>query len=204
MYIIMLNVFPANYATSDFFTEQVANLLNTNNSLSGKTLSAACFDTPLGAMFAVADDQQLFLLQFADFHRLPRDVEKLKRRENATLRLGKTTPINAIEKELAAYFKGNLKSFTTPLYIEGSSFQKQVWEALIQIPYGLVKSYSEQADALGKPTAYRAVANANGANQFVIIIPCHRIINHNGNLGGYGGGIERKQWLLAHEQAHSK
>lgn len=74
------------------------------------------------------------------------------------------------------------------------------WQALTLIPYGETRSYAQQAQSLGKPTAYRAVANANGANSLSIIIPCHRIINSSGNLGGYGGGIARKQWLLEHER----
>ena len=82
----------------------------------------------------------------------------------------------------------------------GSPFQKIVWEELMRITFGETRSYGDQAAAMGKPTAYRAVANANGANQLAIIIPCHRIINTNGELGGYGGGISRKKWLINHEK----
>lgn len=75
-----------------------------------------------------------------------------------------------------------------------------VWQELINIPYGETRSYLNQAKALGKPTSYRAVANANGMNQLAIIVPCHRIINSNGELGGYGGGLHRKEWLIEHER----
>lgn len=85
----------------------------------------------------------------------------------------------------------------------GSPFQKLVWEELISIPYGQTRTYAEQAAAIGKYKAYRAVANANGANQIAIVIPCHRIINSNGDIGGYGGGITRKQWLINHEKQRS-
>ena len=84
----------------------------------------------------------------------------------------------------------------------GSDFQKSVWAALRKIPPGETRSYLDTAKAVGKPTAFRAVANANGANQLAIIIPCHRVINNNGELGGYGGGISRKQWLIDHEKKH--
>ena len=81
----------------------------------------------------------------------------------------------------------------------GSDFQQKVWQALLKIPYGETRSYAAQAAAMGFPKATRAVANANGANQLAIVIPCHRIINSNGALGGYGGGVARKEWLLQHE-----
>jgi len=193
----------ANYHSSDCYTELIANLINNHQDNSQKTLKTACLDTPLGSMIAVADDHKLYSLQFTDYPRLARDIEKLKRRQHARLIHEKTALIVAIEKELDAYFSGQLKSFNTPLDIEGSDFQKSVWDALLKIPYGEIRSYSEQAESLGKPTAYRAVANANGVNQFVIVIPCHRIINHNGNLGGYGGGLDRKAWLLDHERNFS-
>ena len=83
-----------------------------------------------------------------------------------------------------------------------SSFQKKVWSVLQNIPLGRTRSYLNIAQSIKKPTAYRAVANANGANQFAIIIPCHRVINANGALGGYAGGISRKQWLIDHEKKY--
>jgi AraC family transcriptional regulator of adaptative response/methylated-DNA-[protein]-cysteine methyltransferase len=98
------------------------------------------------------------------------------------------------------YFDGNLTEFKTPLFFLGSSFQKQVWEALRKIPFGQTRSYAEMATFIGKPSAFRAVANANGANQLAIVVPCHRVINTNGDLAGYGGGIARKKWLIHHEQ----
>ncbi len=101
---------------------------------------------------------------------------------------------------MGAYFKGKLREFNTPIHLMGTSFQAQVWNQLLKIPYGETRSYLEQAKAIKKETAYRAVANANGANQLAIIIPCHRIINNNGKLGGYGGGTEKKKWLLEHEK----
>jgi len=113
---------------------------------------------------------------------------------------GEASPLRSIEEEIKAYFVGNLKKFNTPIHMLGSPFQKMAWDALTLIPYGETRSYAEQAQTLGKPTAYRAVANANGANSLCIIVPCHRIITSSGELGGYGGGIARKKWLIEHEQ----
>ncbi len=162
-------------------------------------LKSAQFDTPLGAMLAVADEKALYLLEFLDARGVAREIEKLCNKTELEIMPGVTEPIKAIRKELKAYFKGDLKTFKTPIHILGSAFQKKVWSALRCIPYGETRSYAEQAIAIQKPTAYRAVANANGANQLAIVVPCHRIINSNGALGGYGGGIKRKKWLLQHE-----
>jgi O-6-methylguanine DNA methyltransferase len=110
---------------------------------------------------------------------------------------------DAIMRELEAYFAGIIQEFKTPLFLFsliGSPFQKRVWEELQKIPRGETRSYAEIAKAIGKPSAFRAVALANGANQIAIVIPCHRVINSNGDLGGYGGGIKRKEWLLKHER----
>lgn len=113
-----------------------------------------------------------------------------------------TEALRSIEQELKKYFEGRLGKFTTPLFLLGSPFQKKVWNELLKIPYGTTRSYAAQAVSMGEPKATRAVANANGANQLAIVIPCHRIINSNGALGGYGGGIARKEWLLQHESKY--
>jgi AraC family transcriptional regulator of adaptative response/methylated-DNA-[protein]-cysteine methyltransferase len=94
------------------------------------------------------------------------------------------------------YFQGKLKEFKTPIALNGTPFQKQVWEELLKIPYGQTISYKDLAIAVGNPRGCRAVAQANGANNLAVIIPCHRVINHNGRIGGYGGGLDRKKWLL--------
>ena len=152
-------------------------------------------------MLAIADDEQLYLFEFISRRGLEREIEKMRSERNVVIVPGRTPPINSIEKEIAAYFEGTLESFKTPILLKGSEFQKSVWKELQKIPYGQTRSYSEQAESLGRPTATRAVANANGANQLAIIVPCHRIVRNNGDLGGYGGGLERKRWLLDHEKA---
>ena len=166
------------------------------------TLTMAELATPLGTMIAIADNKFLYLLEFVDCRKFEREIERLQVHMNATIVPGSTYPLQLITQELNAYFDGTLKAFTTPVSLFGTDFQKSVWYALTTIPYGYTRSYAEQAHAIGKPTAYRAVANANGANQLAIIIPCHRIITSNNTLGGYGGGITRKQWLLEHERKH--
>jgi len=104
--------------------------------------------------------------------------------------------IELAKKELGLYFKGELQEFTVPLDVYGTEFQKLVWTGLQEIPYGESISYAQQANMLGRPTAVRAVANANARNKIAIIIPCHRVIGSNGKLTGYAYGVEKKQFLL--------
>jgi len=104
------------------------------------------------------------------------------------------------QQELRDYFAGTLRQFKTPLTLIGTPFQQAVWAAVQQIPYGKTCSYADIARAIGRPKAVRAVGTAIGANPVWLIVPCHRVIQSNGGLGGYAGGIERKKWLLEHEE----
>lgn len=167
-----------------------------------KILKASWIDTRLGPMIAIADEAGLYLLEFVDRRGLELEVERLRIKTKAAIIPGVTDPMKSMTLELESYFEGKLKEFNTPLHLLGSPLQKLVWDELMRIPYGQTRSYMAQSKAIGKATAYRAVANANGANQLAIVIPCHRIINSNGELGGYGGGIRRKQWLIEHEASH--
>jgi methylated-DNA-[protein]-cysteine S-methyltransferase len=109
------------------------------------------------------------------------------------------------KQQLTAYFVGSLTEFDLPLQMEGTSFQKRVWSVLQTIPYSTTISYGELAQQIGQPRASRAVGLANGRNPISIVVPCHRVIGANGKLMGYGGGIDRKQWLLNHERLiHTK
>jgi len=103
--------------------------------------------------------------------------------------------------QLRAYFAGRLREFRLPLDLAGTDFQIRVWRELVAIPYGETRSYTGIARAIGRPAAIRAVGTANGANPLPIVVPCHRVINANGKLGGYGGGLPLKKRLLALEQA---
>ena len=104
--------------------------------------------------------------------------------------------------QLQEYFAGERATFDVPLRLEGPAFRRQVWEALLEIPYGETASYGQIADRIGKPGAARAVGVANGHNPIAIIVPCHRVIGANGSLTGYGGGLHRKQILLDLERRH--
>lgn len=162
-------------------------------------LYSTLLKTPLGDMLAIADNRKLYLLEFNDWRKLNQAVDRVLDTTQATLANGKTPVHDTLKTELKDYFKGTLTQFKTTLHLTGTPFQKEVWGLLRKIPYGQTRSYYDIAQLLGKPTAYRAVANANGQNLFPIIIPCHRVINHNGELGGYGGGLDRKKWLLERE-----
>jgi len=163
-------------------------------------LKAAWLDTRLGPMIAIANESGLLLLEFVDRRGLEREVERLRNKTKSAIIPGRTKPIDLIEKELEQYFQCGQKKFTTPIVMLGSNFQKSVWHELIKIPPGETRSYADIAKAIKQPSAYRAVARANGANQLAIIIPCHRVINSDGELGGYGGGLTRKAWLINHEK----
>ena len=162
-------------------------------------LKASLCDTPLGQMLAIANEQALYLLEFSDCNKLEHKIKQLKLYTQAVITSGRTQPLELIKHELDLYFTNRLREFTTPVCFIGSPFQKSVWQELKKIAYGKTASYSDIASALSKPLAYRAVAQANSANHFVILVPCHRVINANGNLGGYSSGIPRKKWLINHE-----
>lgn len=110
-----------------------------------------------------------------------------------------TPLLQAAIDELNEYFAGTRKQFTFPIKQEGSEFQQQVWDELIQIPYGTTITYAQQSNQMNNPLAIRAIASANGRNNLWVVVPCHRVIGSNGSLTGYAGGIWRKKWLLEHE-----
>jgi AraC family transcriptional regulator of adaptative response/methylated-DNA-[protein]-cysteine methyltransferase len=192
----------AGYESSSGFRDAFSRIMGQAPTKIGimNILKASWIDTPLGPMIAVADEHSLYLLEFVDRRGLEREVENLRYKTKAAIIPGITQAIKSIENELNQYFSGTSSTFKTPLTLFGSPFQKQVWEALTKIPVGETRSYADMAKSIDMSSAFRAVANANGANQLAIVIPCHRVINSNGELGGYGGGITRKKWLLNHEK----
>lgn len=148
-------------------------------------------DSPYGPLTLVADDGELCgLYMVGQRHRPPE--ESFGVRDDGTL-------FDEATRQLAAYFEGELKEFDLPLRLDGTPFQRGVWEQLGQIPYGETRSYGELAEALGNLGASRAVGLANGKNPIGIIVPCHRVVGANGSLTGYGGGLDRKQRLLDFE-----
>lgn len=156
--------------------------------------------TSIGEMMAIADQDFLYLLEFTDSSNVKRKIERLKNKLNCIIEPGQTSSISSIENELSLYFSVGLQKFDTPIYMMGTDFQQLAWQKLRAIPYAETRSYKQQADLLKNPKAVRAIANANAANQLAIIIPCHRVIQNDGKIGGYAGGAERKKWLLEHER----
>jgi methylated-DNA-[protein]-cysteine S-methyltransferase len=145
--------------------------------------------TPIGELTLVASDTALMAVHFPT----PRSVASPG---------GEVTPLLArVRQQLEEYFARIRTSFDLPLDPVGSEFQRRVWDALRAIPYGTTVSYSDIARRLGDARATRAVGAANGQNPIPIIVPCHRVIGADGDLTGFGGGIERKRWLLEHEGA---
>jgi AraC family transcriptional regulator of adaptative response/methylated-DNA-[protein]-cysteine methyltransferase len=152
--------------------------------------------TPLGPMLAGATDDALCLLEFVDRRKLETQLERIRKRLEVALVPGSNPITTESERQLIAYFDRRLTDFSMPLEAPGTEFQQVVWTALQEIPYGTTVSYGEVARRIGRPTAVRAVAAANGDNRIAILIPCHRVIGADGTLTGYGGGLWRKKRLL--------
>jgi len=112
---------------------------------------------------------------------------------------GDSVAVQNCLQQIAEYFRGERTTFDVPLVFEGTAFQQSVWQALLDVPFGKTASYGDIARAIGNPKAVRAVGGANAKNPISIIAPCHRIIGSDGSMTGYGGGLWRKEWLLAHE-----
>lgn len=169
-------------------------------------LKSRILETPIGLMFAVANDTHLLLLLYLNTKRFYDDIERLMQATSSYIDEGKNKHLDSIQRELNMYFKGELKEFETPIFIQPSEteFHSNVWKEMYKIPYGKTCSYSELAKAIGKPLSFRAVANACGRNPFAIIIPCHRVVKSDGSLGGYTSGNERKVWLFKLEQESMK
>jgi methylated-DNA-[protein]-cysteine S-methyltransferase len=150
-------------------------------------------DSPIGPLLLLGDERALTGLYMRDHRHQPPAPRGCV--ENDRL-------FRDAREQLAAYFAGRLQTFELAVAGQGSDFQKRVWSALRRIPFGVTESYGALARRIGNPNASRAVGLANGKNPISIIVPCHRVIGANGSLTGYGGGLERKRWLLEHEQRY--
>ena len=175
-------------------------LLETRYPDSPHELTAAAVATPLGEMLAVFGSKGLCLLEFIGQKHMEQEIMAVQKALLGQFIFQENEQTQLLRRELDLYFQGRLKVFTTPLEMIGTTFQQQVWNALLTIPYGETLSYKEQAQQLGNPKAIRAVAAANGQNKVSILIPCHRVIGSDGKLTGYAGGLNRKQSLLALER----
>lgn len=166
------------------------------NKLDLAPLNIEWLDTELGTIIVICDSDALYLLEFTTRKNLDRQVERLKKTHKRAIIPGRTKVTEQIADELSEYFAGRLKDFKTPLHMTGTDFQKTVWRALMDIPYGTTCAYLDLAKAVGNPKAFRAVATSNASNGLALIIPCHRVIATGGGLGGYAGGLPTKQWLI--------
>ncbi|MEV6581776.1 methylated-DNA--[protein]-cysteine S-methyltransferase [Streptomyces sp. NPDC051582] len=170
--------------------------MSTMSTMSAKQHSIV--DSPYGPLTLVATDGVLSGLYMTAQRHRPAE-ESFGERVAAT-----EEPFPEVVRQLAAYFAGELTAFDVPLRLEGTAFQRSVWDQLVRIPYGRTWSYGELAAKLGKPNASRAVGLANGKNPVGIIVPCHRVIGASGSMTGYGGGVERKVRLLAFEAGEAE
>src|SRR5262245_13162823 len=170
--------------------------LSPGQSADADWIRLAWLDTALGPMIAGATDEGVCLLDFTDRRMLEHQFAALRRRFKAGLAPGRHPHLTLLRKELGEYFAGKRREFTVPLDMRGTPFEMRVWRELQGIPYGETRSYTDMARRVHKPAAVRAVGRANGLNTISIVVPCHRVLNKNGDLCGYGGGLWRKRRLL--------
>lgn len=155
--------------------------------------------SPLGPLMVAGDDTAVYLVEFWDRRMLEVQFAALEKRLGAVFFPGESEATRRMKDELAAYFEGRLRRFVTPIRFPGSPHQVEVWRALREVPYGKTWTYGQLAAQVGRPSAVRAVARAVGENRLAVVLPCHRIVGAGGRLTGYGGGVWRKRFLLAHE-----
>jgi len=190
------------YESHSGFREAFARTFGTSpgNADATECIMVAWIESPLGPLVAGATDEHLVLLEFTDRRMLETQVKTLRRYFDRPIVPGENRILTQIRGELKRYFAGELKKFTVPLAFPGSPFQREVWNGLLSIPYGSTLSYEGLARKVHAPGAQRAVGHTNGLNRLAIVIPCHRVVNKNGDLGGYGGGLWRKKALLELER----
>lgn len=154
-----------------------------------KEIIKGYYKSPIGIIEIKAVDDLIISVEFAN-------DDSYKVNENSKI-------LEKALKQLDLYFKGDLKAFDVNMFLDGTEFQKKVWNELTKIPYGEIVTYKDIAKSIGNEKAVRAVGNANNKNKIPIIIPCHRVIGSNGKLIGYAGELWRKEWLLKHEKTHN-
>jgi AraC family transcriptional regulator of adaptative response/methylated-DNA-[protein]-cysteine methyltransferase len=195
-------VFESGYDSHSGFRDAFARIFGETpgSRRNGDCVCLSWLRTPLGPMVAGATAEGICLLEFTDRRRLEAQIATVRGRFHGPVVPGSNRHLEVLKRELAGYFAGTVRDFSVPLTYPGTAFQRRVWQQLLAIPYGHTRSYQDIAAAVGVPKAVRAVGRANGLNRIAIVIPCHRVINKGGNLGGYGGGLWRKQYLLELEQ----
>jgi len=166
----------------------------------GEAISVTWIESPLGPLIAGATEHHVVLLEFAERRMLDNPFRALRRYFKSPIVPGRNQVLDRCRIELSEYFSGKRKKFTIPVKFPGTAFQQEVWEELSRIPYGRSIAYQELARRIGAPRARRAVGRSNGLNRIAILVPCHRVVAADGGLGGYGGGLWRKQALLELER----
>jgi len=196
--------FGSGHGSLSGFTESFRNAtgMSPSQGRDQKLVTVKRIPTPLGPMLAGATDDGICLLEFVDRRMLETQLERLRRRLGAEILPGASPHFAVLERQIGEYFAGTRRVFDLPIVSPGTPFQEEVWRELRTIAYGRTRSYGEQARRIGRPSAVRAVARANGDNRIAIIIPCHRVVGADGKLTGYGGGLWRKQRLLDLEREH--
>lgn len=154
------------------------------------------FDSPIGPMIGGATDKGVCFLEWHDRGGVEVILNRVRKRYKSEVITGQNEHLVSLGDELSRYFKGNLKLFRTPIDVTGTKFQQAVWKQLLEIDYGRTCSYGELAVVVEKPGGARAVGQANGANYLAVVIPCHRVIEADGKMRGYGGKVWRKKYLL--------
>jgi len=158
-------------------------------------------ETPIGTLSLLSDGEHVLRIDYGDFASNQEKWTKWTERYIGNIEFNQyPTPFKRAEEELQAYFSGDKKEFTFDFKLIGTSFQKQVWKALDTIPFGETKSYKDIAVLIGNPKAVRAIGGAVNKNPFSIVVPCHRVIGTNGKMVGYGGGLDKKEYLLIFEK----
>jgi AraC family transcriptional regulator, regulatory protein of adaptative response / methylated-DNA-[protein]-cysteine methyltransferase len=170
---------------------------------SGECVLLSWLSSPLGPLVAGATTEGICLLEFTDRRIIEGQFAAVRKLFAAPVVPGSNEHLEKLESELARYFAGSLRNFSVPLVYPGTPFQQRVWEQLRAIPYGETRSYEQLAVAVGDKKAVRAVGRTNGLNRIAIVIPCHRVVNKSGALGGYAGGLGRKEFLLDLERSQS-
>lgn len=185
---------------ADAFTRQFKTTPSRHEHVSH--LVVRSIESPIGRLELGATDRGVCLLEFGDRRSLPTALTALERRFGRPVVPGTNAHLDQLQEQLSDYFAGRLRDFNVTLDVHGTKFQEQVWRRLQQIEYGRTMSYGELAAAIDRPGAQRAVGRANGSNHVAIVIPCHRVVQKNGALRGYGGGLWRKKFLLDLERAN--
>ncbi|MCQ8183981.1 bifunctional transcriptional activator/DNA repair enzyme AdaA [Parvularcula maris] len=196
----------AGFESASGFREAVTKLLGRSLKEVSRPspLGLTFIPTPLGDMIAATTEEALYLLEFADRPELPKELRSVETDAGHTLSLQRNKGTEAVEREVAAYFAGDLNAFAQMPVRYGTAFTSSVHDALCTIPPGTTISYKELAEKISRPGAFRAVARANAANRLAIIVPCHRVIASGGKVSGYAGGVWRKEWLLEHEKRYAE